>query len=334
MRLVDSRKFFGILGALMLFVTIVLRFYPVNAATVWLTKDQIIGNMKSLCETQSLIASYESIGKTVQGNDIWLFTIGTNDQAKMLVTGATHGYETPGSHCIYFFVQWLLGGSAEANSVISKLQVLVVPIVNYDKAGISGTRKNANGVDLNRNHIRGWSYNSDPTSDNYAGPYAGSEPETQVINALFTRESPDVYIDIHDYGGSEWTNGDFRYPGYGSSSYATACAALHDLYSQKVQALGKTGHEKITSGAFGASRDDGYNNGATITTLWEETQSWSTHPETINYDLIHNEKWQHLEAYALATTEIYGINPTPTPTPTPYSDTRQIQMSGAIAYAP
>ena len=301
----------------MMFSSIILPFYSVDAATTWLTKDQIINNMKNLCQTHNLITSYESIGKTVQENDIWLFTIGTNDQAKMLVTGATHGYETPGSHSVYFFMQWLLGGSDEANSVISKLQVLLVPIVNYDKAGISGTRKNANGVDLNRNHIRGWSPSSDPTSNYYSGSYAASEPETQAINALFIRENPDVYIDIHDYGGSEWTNGDFRYSGYGSASYSSACTELHNLYSQKVQGLGKTAHEKKTSGAFGSSRDDGYNNGITISSLWEETQSWSTHPETINFDLIYNEKWQHLKAYSLATTEIYGTTPIPTPTSTP-----------------
>jgi len=297
---------------------------PVEAATPWLSKDQIITNLKQLCDSHPTVASYESIGKTVLNNDIWLFTLGTNTQTKMLIDGATHGMESPGSHSILFLAQWLLSGSTEANTVLSRMQVLLAPIVNYDmvpdinSVGDSSYRKNANGVDLNRNHIRGWSANSDTTSPYYSGPYAASEPETQAMNALYERETPKVYITIHDWGGNEPTNNGSFYPrSYGGTTYTNEINTLYNRYVTIVQGLGFRAHGNIASGAYGSSADDGYMNGATLSYLWEQTQTYTSKPETVNYGLIYTQKWHHLKAFTIATAELYGVAPEPTPTPAP-----------------
>ena len=300
---------------LTLFSFFSFKVFVSEAATPWLTKAQIIQNMKDLCNSHNGIASYASIGKTVLGNDIWLFRVGNNAKAKFLVDGATHGMELPGAHNVYFLLQWLLAGSAEANVVLSRMQVLLVPLVNYDRAidpdhAVDSDRKNAHGVDINRNHIRGWSAVSDPNSLYYSGPYAASEPETQVINALFTSENPKVYVTIHDWGGAQATNGSFLSPTYGDSNYTTACNNLLAAYRVKVQSLyGLTGHVTQAVGAYGGSRDDGYNDGATLSYLWEETQSWTATPETVNYDVIRDNKALHLRAFTMAVADSYGADP-------------------------
>jgi cell division septation protein DedD len=308
-------------------LTLALSSYPVDGVTSWLSKDQLITNMKQLCDAHSSVASYETIGKTVRGNAIWLFRIGTNAKAKLLIDGATHGYEIAGSHNIYFLAQWLLGGSIEANNVLSRLQVLLVPIVNYDGAGIEGSRKNAAGVDLNRNHIRGWGPSSSPKSNYYSGPYAASEPETKAMNNLFVREAPKVYISIHDFGGDPTTNnGDFRPPNYGGTEYTKKINALHTRYVKTIESLGYGAHGINSMGAFGCSTDDGYRNGTTLSYEYEETQTYTSKPENVNYDLMYKQKWVHLQAFAIATADLYGIAPASTPTPGPTPTPTPIPM--------
>lgn len=296
--------------------------YPAEAATPWLDKEQMINSLKQLCDSHPNTASYESIGKTVLNNDIWLFTLGTNSQTKILIDGATHGMESPGSHSILFLAQWLLNGSTDANTVLSRMQVLLVPIVNYDmvpdinSVGDSRFRKNANGVDLNRNHILGWSANSDITSPYYSGLFAASEPETQAMNALYQRETPKVYVTIHDWGGNEPTNNGSFYPrNYGGTAYTNELNTLYNRYVTIVEGLGFGAHGKTATGAYGGSADDGYMNGLTLSYLWEQTQTYTSKPETVTYDLVYTQKWHHLKAFTIAAAELYGVSPEPTPTP-------------------
>ena len=286
-------------------------------STDWLTKEQLINELMQLCNNHPSTATYESIGKTVLGNNIWLFKFGTNTDAKLLIDGATHGHEIPGSHSIYLLAQWLLNGSTEANTVLSRLQILLVPIVNYDQAKIGGTRQNAAGVDLNRNHIFGWRNSSRTTSLHYGGPYPASEPETQTMNRLFERERPKVYVSIHDYGGDPDTNnGNFFSPRYGDEAYTEEINKLHYRYVEIIQNMDFEAHGNKPLGAFGSSIDDAYMNGTTLSFLWEQTQTYTSNPETITYDLIQTQKWQHLKAFTIATAELYGSTPTTTPNPT------------------
>ena len=308
-----------ILIALAMFSLFSVEVRVSGAVTPWLTKTEIIQNMKDLCTLHSNIASYESIGKTVQGNDIWLFRVGNNTSAKLLIDGALHGMESPGSHNIYFLFHWLLGGSPEANIAISRVQVLLVPIINYDRFTDTGStvgdptyRANAAGVDLNRNFVKGWALSA-IDGGYYSGPYAASEPETQALRALFASEKPTVYVNMHDYGGNEATNGDFRAPSYANSNYTAKINELYNCYLSVCQSKGFTGWVKTTTGAFGSARDDGYNNGETLSLLVEETQTWGTVKESITYDLIYNVKAPHLRAFTIAFSDLCGSAPIPPP---------------------
>lgn len=320
-----NRRALGIQSLLIIGIVLLSSSFSalqVHGATAWLTKEQIIAGLKQLCDEHTDVATSESIGKTVLGNDIWLFRLGTNPQAKILIDGATHGHELPGSHSIYFLAQWLLSGSTEANIVLSRMQVLLVPIVNYDNArppgeGPSTDRKNENGVDLNRNHVRGWSASTDPTSLYYSGPHAASEPETQAMNDLYEAESPRVYVSIHDWGGNEPTNNGSFYPrSYGGITYTNEINELYNSYLTIIEDFGFAPHGNIPTGAYGSSVDDGYLNGLTLSFLWEQTQTHTTKPETVTYELINEQKWHHLKAFTMAAANLYGAIPESTPAPT------------------
>jgi len=274
----------------------------------WLSKTQLIANLNSLVNQHANV-TVQSIGKTVQNNDLWMYRIGVNPSVKLLIDGGHHGMEGAGSHTVYFLCQWLLGGSAEANAILNGLQVLLIPIVNYDNCSLPNIgdpiyRKNAHGVDLNRNYVRGWSYNPDTASEYYAGPNAASEPETQAMRTLFTAEQPKVYMSLHDFGGNPTTNGDIRPPTYGSTTYTTALDAILAQYRSIVQSFGFTPWVKSANGAYGGSRDDGYRNGDTLSFCCEQTGG-SNETYTYEYDLLN--KLPHLKALTLAVSALYGV---------------------------
>jgi hypothetical protein len=59
------------------------------------------------------------------------------------------------------------------------------------------TRKNAHGVDLNRNFSVGWSGSEPPSSGYYGGPHPFSEPESRAVRRLARRIHPNVSIWFH-----------------------------------------------------------------------------------------------------------------------------------------
>ena len=58
------------------------------------------------------------------------------------------------------------------------------------------------GVDLNRNCPTRWGYDNEgsspnPSSDTYRGPAPASEPETQALDSLFARITPEFFVNYH-----------------------------------------------------------------------------------------------------------------------------------------
>lgn len=84
-----------------------------------------------------------------------------------------------------------------------------IPDANPDgnarfEAGETDLRKNARGVDLNRNFPSSdWTLNSDPNSPTYSGPSTASEPETQALMQYLSALKPDVLIDLHNYSNTQ-----------------------------------------------------------------------------------------------------------------------------------
>src|SRR5271156_1331464 len=84
------------------------------AATVWSTYHDAAGMTKELtrlAQTHPQLAKFESLGKSVQGRDIWLLTIARNGgQSKpaVLFDGAMHGSEVIGSESVLAYARYLL----------------------------------------------------------------------------------------------------------------------------------------------------------------------------------------------------------------------------------
>jgi len=181
-------------------------FYP---------KATLIGMMKTLCDAHVDKASYVSIGKSLQGQDIWMFKIGNPNGGVVFFDACIHGWEDIGSVVQYHYLNWLLNsGEASAQAILAGNLTLLVPYVNMD----STERGNNNlaycpryGVDLNRNFVRGWSSLACGNTTDYGcshGASAGSEPETQVMRSAFDTYKPQYYLNMHYGGGPSLTSYD------------------------------------------------------------------------------------------------------------------------------
>jgi len=188
---------------------ILLSVFPFQiAAAAYHTKNEMINMFKNLCEDYPDVASYEVIGKSHLGNDIYMFKFGNMSGGRVLWDAQLHGNEDAGSEIGYWFAQWLLTNNTElTNGILKESCFMVIPVVNPDSTG----RTNANryngtvryGVNLNRNFVTGWgqSGSTDKSGTDYRGPSAGSEKETQVMRSAFSRYKPRFYVDTHMWGG-------------------------------------------------------------------------------------------------------------------------------------
>ena len=187
----------------------------------WKTKDEIISDFKNLCNSNS-DARYEVIGYTVNNNPIYVFYFG-HGYGKLLIDAVIHGSEWHNTETLLNLAQWLISDNETAQEIRNKLTVALIPIINYDRFNVS--RKNANGVDLNRNFQYGWDKagSTDPDSEHYRGPSALSEPESKALHDFFLEWQPDVYVNIHEYGGT-----DFR-------TLKEACKDYQEIYNEYVK---------------------------------------------------------------------------------------------------
>ena len=110
-----------------------------------------------------------------------------------LVVGSIHGDETAGHEIVHI----LRHRYRHARGV----NLWVVKTVNPDGVA-ADTRKNAHGVDLNRNFSYRWQGGVPPSSGYYPGPHPFSEPESRAVRRLVKRIRPNVTIWYHQpWGG-------------------------------------------------------------------------------------------------------------------------------------
>jgi len=135
--------------------------------------------------TETLAASPQVIGRSVEGRPIVLFTSGPSHPVlKVLVFGDVHGDEAAGTR----IARRLITAPPP-----TRAELLVVPTINPDGVA-AGTRGNARGVDLNRNFPFRW---RPLAGGEYSGTDPLSEPESRVAHRLILREKPDVTIWFH-----------------------------------------------------------------------------------------------------------------------------------------
>ena len=188
--------------------------------------DEMTTKLRDLTTRHSGISRMQSIGKTVEGRDIWNVEISGNlAQAETLPAvvfmGGHHAREHLSVELPIYYIEYLLTEYANGNPRIKRLvdsrDIHIIPLVNADGAeydisngSYKAWRKNrANvgrgsyGVDLNRNYGFGWGgagASTSPSSDTYRGPQAFSEPESIAIkNFIEQHENITILLSFHTF---------------------------------------------------------------------------------------------------------------------------------------
>jgi protein MpaA len=124
------------------------------------------------------------IGHSVLGRPIRAWRLGQPGKPRVLLISTMHGDEGRPRE--------ILGMLRDGRS-IRGIDLWVVPVYNPD--GLArGTRKNAHGVDLNRNFPYRW---ADLDGAHESGPRAGSEPETRAMTGFLRKIRPQRIISFH-----------------------------------------------------------------------------------------------------------------------------------------
>lgn len=134
---------------------------------------------------------------------------GNVPKKKVLLLGCMHGNEVASAFNCYLFAHQLCTNSADNDifELRSCYDFYIVPCV--DGYGMyHRIRGNGNLVNLERNFpVKNWVVSGAGTKtdvvdalNQYSGPSAGSEFETQLVMALVNSIKPNVFVDHHNYG--------------------------------------------------------------------------------------------------------------------------------------
>jgi predicted deacylase len=124
------------------------------------------------------------IGHSVRGRPIRAWHLGQRGKPKVLLISTMHGNEGATRHILE---------SLRDGARIRGVNLWVVPTYNPD--GLARhTRKNAHGVDLNRNFPYSWR-NLDGSYE--SGPHAASEPETRAMMRFLRKIRPRRILSFH-----------------------------------------------------------------------------------------------------------------------------------------
>lgn len=202
----------------------------------YMTYDQMTAKLKSMAQQYPQLVTLEDAGdtylkKTGQAptHDIWAITI-TNKKnpghkPTLMLTGGIHARELAPPELIMKLAEELTskyGSDPQITQLMDTREVVLLPMVNVDgrvevEKGDSWKRKNmdttkGDGIDINRNFDTHWNYAGldvpsnwitslqNPYGQTYSGSAPASEPETQVVQSMYSRKKIEMSMDIHSYG--------------------------------------------------------------------------------------------------------------------------------------
>ena len=183
------------------------------------TYEELTAALNTFKTRYPAILSFESIGKSHEGRDIWAVKISKNvenheKKPAIFFNAMHHAREVMTTEVALDIIDQLTLGytsNARVQNWVDSNEIWVVPMVNPDgnnKVWTSNNmwRKNTRegyGVDINRNYPYAWGTcngsSGSTYSDTYRGPSAGSEPETQAMMGLVSRIQPVMSISYHSY---------------------------------------------------------------------------------------------------------------------------------------
>jgi len=171
--------------------------------------EKIGQRLAEIRNAHSDIVALDTIGKSFEQRPIPAVRIaGSADHPpKALFVGGIHGNEKVGVHMVLRLIEVLVSGyrnDQRIRSLVGRREIWLVPLLNPD-GYVKSSRRNARGVDLNRNfetafaergplgRLKAWPF--------YAGPFPYSEPETQSIRSLVEQIDFSVALSFHSFGG-------------------------------------------------------------------------------------------------------------------------------------
>ena len=218
--------------------------FSVNIKDTLMSAYDITGGTAYSANSRTQCSRSFSIGKSVQGRDITAYSIG-NGPEKVLYIGSIHGNE---KSAYYLLSSWLDYLEANPGAVPAGKTIVVIPKLNPDGFA-SGSRFNANNVDLNRNFASA-SWKPDVvvpgggTLVNGGGTSPLSEPESQAIVTYINSVGPSLIMSYHSQGSIVIANGSGN-----SNSLASMYASFVDYQHVATEASSEA-FEHETTGAL------------------------------------------------------------------------------------
>ncbi|MCF8430641.1 MAG: hypothetical protein K9G34_01790 [Melioribacteraceae bacterium] len=142
------------------------------------THGELMDYLQRLSDANTFL-ELEIIGKSVEGRDIpMIYKPGVegSESVKALIFCQQHGNEPSGKEAALLVIKKI----SEDPDLYSNVDLYIIPSVNPD-GNESEKRRNANGEDLNRNHL------------------LLTEPEVQAVHNVYHKINPEVTLDVHEY---------------------------------------------------------------------------------------------------------------------------------------
>ncbi len=130
------------------------------------------------------VLSKRKLGESVQGRKIMAYRLGDKSKRRVVLIATMHGNEARPRRILL---------SLRNGPSISGVDLWVVPTYNPDGMA-AGPRKNAHGVDLNRNYPYTW---ADLDGAYESGPHPKSEPETRAMIRFLKDIKPHRILSFH-----------------------------------------------------------------------------------------------------------------------------------------
>ncbi|MBC77467.1 MAG: hypothetical protein CME64_15800 [Halobacteriovoraceae bacterium] len=224
------------------------------------TYEEITSSLKALAKLYPHIMSLESIGKSVEGRELWMVKISDNvkkdeTEPEFKYISSMHGNEITGRELTQFFIKDLLegyGNNSRITWLIDNTELFIMPSMNPDGSKRK-RRGNANWVDLNRN-FPDWTKGE-------ANTWNKRQPETVAVMKLHRKRQFALSANFH--GGAVVVN----YPWDSTYDRHPVDALVKELSLR----YSKENYPMYTSNRF----EDGVTNGADWYKLHGGMQDWS-----------------------------------------------------------
>lgn len=190
----------------------------------------VADQLKAIANANKDIVKLQSIGKTVQGKDIFAAKVTSlarvlpdGVKPSVLYSSTQHAREWISTQVNLRLLKYVVANKGSLKDLLNKTELWFLPVSNpdgYDFTFTEGNRlwrKNlrdvngdgqitgGDGVDPNRNFPNNFHYDEEgsssiPSSETYRGTGPASEPETQAFDGLMKRIKFTFNVNYHSYG--------------------------------------------------------------------------------------------------------------------------------------